>query len=52
MLEEDMVVPDGDKAEAAVGGGTDAMESEVGREPPVGVANGVLQLGVPGGVPP
>ena len=52
MLEVDMVIPVGDRAEAAAGGGTDAMESEHGREPPVGVACGVLQLGVPGGVPP
>ena len=47
-----VLVPDGDK-EAAGGGGTaDMTENVGGKEVPDGVGNGVLHVGVPGGVPP
>ena len=55
MAEVGVVIPDGDKVVEGTGGGggggADPMENE-GREPPVGVGSGVLQFGVPGGVPP
>lgn len=46
-----VVVPDGDK-EVGAGRGMGAMDNVGGREPPVGVGSGILQVGVPGGVPP
>ena len=45
-----VLVPDGDKA--GVGGGSGKDARDIGSEPPVGVGKGVLQVGVPGGVPP
>lgn len=47
-----MLVPEGDNAAAGGGGTAEVTENIGGKEVPVGVGNGVLHVGVPGGVPP
>lgn len=47
-----VLVPEGDKAAAGGGGTAEGTEIVGGKEMAVGVGNGVLHVGVPGGVPP
>ena len=52
IAELGVLVPDGDKAAAGGGGTAEAKEIVGSNDIPVGVGNGVLHVGVPGGVPP